>query len=116
MLNRLKYLLSCFLAIFAYFLVQKPVFMLCNASKSYALTDYLAVMWHGSSLDATTAGYLTIVPFLLALVSVWYGKLPLRRILTPYYIVAMLLVSMIFVGDFSLFSFWESKLDASIFI
>ncbi len=116
MLNRLKYLLSCFLATFAYFLVQKPVFMLCNAPKSYVLTDYLEVMWHGSSLDATTAGYLTIVPFLLALVSVWYGKLPLRRILTPYYILAMLLVSMIFVGDFSLFSFWESKLDASIFI
>ena len=86
MWQRLKYLLSEFVVVWAYFVLQKPVFMMCNASKHYALTDYLSVAWHGAWLDATTAGYLTAIPFLLMLVSVWYGKMPLRKVLTPYYL------------------------------
>ena len=116
MWNRIKYLLSYFLLVWGFFLIQKPVFMAVNASKSYALTDYLSVMWHGAGLDATTTGYLTILPFLLTVVSVWYRYLPFRKVMTPYYVIVMLLISAIFVGDLSLFSFWESKLDASIFI
>lgn len=116
MWNRIKYLASFFLTILGYFIVQKPLFMLCNASKHYTPSDYLDVVWHALSLDATTTGYLTIVPFLLCLVSVWASRIPLRKIATPYYIVAMLLVTLIFVGDLSLFSFWESKLDATVFV
>ena len=116
MLNRIKYILSYFLLVWFYFLIQKPIFMLCNASKSYSVTDYLSVMWHGASLDATTTGYLTIIPFVLTIASVWFRHLPFRKIMTPYYIVVMFLISLIFIGDLSLFAFWESKLDASIFI
>lgn len=108
--------MSEFVVVWAYFVLQKPVFMMCNASKPYAIADYLSVAWHGAWLDATTAGYLTAIPFLLLLVSVWWNKLPLRKILTPYYIVVMLLVSTIFVADTSLFAFWESKLDATVFV
>ena len=106
MWNRIKYLLSYFLLVWGFFLIQKPVFMAVNASKSYALTDYLSVMWHGAGLDATTTGYLTILPFLLTVVSVWYRYLPFRKVMTPYYVIVMLLISAIFVGDLSLFSFW----------
>ena len=116
MLSRLKYLLSFFAVVWGYFLIQKPIFMLCNAARHYPLADYVDVMWHAAHLDATTAGYLTILPFVVCLVSVWLPQLPLRRIATPYYMVAMLLVSLIFVGDLSLFGFWESKLDATIFV
>lgn len=116
MWNRIKYLLSYFVLIWAYFLVQKPVFMACNASKDYSIGDYLSVMWHGAGLDATTTGYLTILPFVLTVASVWFRHMPFRKIMTPYYIVVMLLISVIFVSDMSLFAFWESKLDASVFI
>ena len=116
MWNRIKYLLSYFVLIWAYFLVQKPVFMACNASKDYSIGDYLSVMWHGAGLDATTTGYLTILPFVLTVASVWFRHMPFRKVMTPYYIVVMLLISVIFVSDLSLFAFWESKLDASVFI
>lgn len=116
MWSRIKYLLSYFVLIWAYFLVQKPVFMACNASKDYSIGDYLNVMWHGAGLDATTTGYLTILPFVLTVASVWFRHMPFRKIMTPYYIVVMLLISVIFVSDLSLFAFWESKLDASVFI
>lgn len=116
MLNRIKYILSYFLLVWFYFLIQKPIFMLCNASKSYSVTDYMSVMWHGASLDATTTGYLTIIPFVLTIASVWFRHLPFRKIMTPYYIVVMFLISLIFIGDLSLFAFWESKLDATVFV
>ena len=115
-LQRLRYILSCFVIIWTFFLVQKPIFILCNAQRTYSVADFLDVMWHGASLDATTTGYLTIVPFLLTLVSVWWRGLPLRKVTTPYYAVMMLLVSLIFVADASLFSFWDSKLDKAVFV
>ena len=115
-LQRLRYILSCFIIMWTFFLVQKPIFILCNAQRTYSVADFLDVMWHGASLDATTTGYLTIVPFLLPLVSVWWRRLPLKKITTPYYAVMMLLVSLIFVADASLFSFWDSKLDKAVFV
>lgn len=116
MWNRIKYILSFFLLMLVYFMLQKPVFMLTNAQKSYAVDDFLNVMWHGSSLDATTAGYLTIIPFVVMVVSIWVTRLPMRKLLMSYYVLVALIVSLVFVGDLSLFAFWESKLDASIFI
>ncbi len=113
---RTGYLLTFFMTVWVYFILQKPVFMSCNAGKAYRLTDYLDVMYHGAGLDATTAGYMTALPFLLALLSVWVHRLPIRRIMLPYYIIIMAVVTMIFYGDLSLFSFWQSKIDASIFI
>ena len=56
MLQRLKYIVSCFLIMWTYFLVQKPLFILCNAQQTYSVSDYIDVMWHGASLDATTTG------------------------------------------------------------
>lgn len=113
---RIGYLLTFFLTVWAYFLLQKPVFMFCNAGKPYRLSDYLDVIYHGAGLDATTAGYITALPFLLTILSVWVHRLPIRKILLPYYIIIMSAVTMIFYGDLSLFSFWQSKIDASIFI
>ena len=78
--------------------------------------DYGQVMWHGISLDAATAGYLTAVPLLLIIVSVWLKKVPLRKILYPYYVIAALLVAIVFVVDMGLYPFWGFKLDASIFL
>lgn len=116
MYPRIGYLLTFFLTVWAYFLLQKPVFMFCNAGKPYRLSDYLDVIYHGAGLDATTAGYITALPFLLTLLSVWVHRLPIRKILLPYYIIILSAVTMIFYGDLSLFSFWQSKIDASIFI
>ena len=92
--------------------------MLYNGSigKGFGLTDYLQVMYHGASLDAATAGYLTALPFLLVLVSIWFKKFPLKKILWGYYLIVAALVSIIFVTDMALYTFWGFKLDASVFL
>ena len=118
MKKRIIYIVSYFLLILTLFVSQKPLFMLYNdASEKGALfSDFFRVMGNGMSLDATTAGYLTALPFLLVLVSIWVKKFLLRKLLLPYYIIAALLSAIVFVVDMGLYPFWGFKLDASIFL
>jgi len=92
--------------------------MLYNGSieKGFGFADYMQVMVHGASLDAATAGYLTAFPFLLVLIRIWFRKFPLKKILYGYYILAAALISIIFVVDMALYTFWGFKLDASVFL
>ena len=118
MKKRIIYIVSYFFTLLLLFVIQKPLFMLYNdaVGKEVSVNDFWQVMWHGVSLDATTAGYLTTLPLLVILVSIWVRKLSLRKLLLPYYILAAILVSVVFVVDMGLYPFWGFKLDASIFL
>lgn len=118
MKKRIAYISLYFFTVLLIFILQKPLFMLYNGSieKGFGFADYMQVMVHGASLDAATAGYLTAFPFLLVLISIWFRKFPLRKILYGYYILAAALISIIFVVDMALYTFWGFKLDASVFL
>ncbi|KAB5484450.1 LTA synthase family protein [Phocaeicola vulgatus] len=118
MKKRIAYISLYFFTVLLIFILQKPLFMLYNGSieKGFGFADYMQVMIHGASLDAATAGYLTAFPFLLVLISIWFGKFPLKKILYGYYILAAALISIIFVVDMALYTFWGFKLDASVFL
>ena len=96
---------------------MKPVFLLYNAGEdgSPKIKDYFEVMLHGLPLDLSTAGYLTAFPLLLMLVScfVWYPFM--KCVLRVYYAVTAFLLSVILCVDCALYSFWQFKLDATIF-
>ena len=118
MKKRIAYISLYFFTVLLIFILQKPLFMLYNGSieKGFGFADYMQVMVHGASLDAATAGYLTAFPFLLVLTSIWFRKFPLKKILYGYYILAAALISIIFVVDMALYTFWGFKLDASVFL
>ena len=118
MKKRIAYISLYFFTVLLIFILQKPLFMLYNGSieKEFGFADYMQVMVHGASLDAATAGYLTAFPFLLVLISIWFRKFPLKKILYGYYILAAALISIIFVVDMALYTFWGFKLDASVFL
>lgn len=118
MKKRIAYISLYFFTVLLIFILQKPLFMLYNGSieKGFGFADYMQVMIHGASLDAATAGYLTAFPFLLVLISIWFRKFPLKKILYGYYILAAALISIIFVVDMALYTFWGFKLDASVFL
>ena len=99
-------------------ILQKPLFMLYNGAceKGLGIGDFLQVIWHGASLDAAVVGYLTIVPYLVILVSVWLKSLPLRKILYFYYVLVAIFVSVVFIVDMGLYPFWGFKLDSSVFL
>ena len=118
MKKRIAYISLYFFTVLLIFILQKPLFMLYNGSieKGFGFADYMQVMIHGARLDAATAGYLTAFPFLLVLISIWFRKFPLKKILYGYYILAAALISIIFVVDMALYTFWGFKLDASVFL
>lgn len=118
MKKRIAYISLYFFTVLLIFILQKPLFMLYNGSieKGFGFADYMQVMVHGASLDAATVGYLTAFPFLLVLISIWFRKFPLKKILYGYYILAAALISIIFVVDMALYTFWGFKLDASVFL
>ncbi|MGL4519981.1 MAG: LTA synthase family protein [Phocaeicola sp.] len=118
MRKRVSYLLIHFVTIWLLFLIQKPLFMLLNGAVEQGVTgsEYLQVMLHGATLDATTAGYTTALPWLVMLVSLWFKEFPLRKVLGGYLATLALLLSLIFVVDAGLYPFWGFKLDGSIFL
>lgn len=118
MKKRIAYISLYFFTVLLIFLVQKPLFMLYNGAidKGLGWTDCLQVMLHGASLDAATAGYLTALPFLVILISIWFKSFPLKKILWGYYVIIAFLISVVFVVDMALYTFWGFKLDASVFL
>ena len=72
------------------FVVQKPLFLLLEKSSTAPQTiniwDYMPqVIWHGLSLDLGMAGYLSGIPGLLLLVSIWIRKKLVYPILNIYF-------------------------------
>lgn len=118
MKKRILYIVTLFFTLLLLFVSQKPLFMLYNdaVGKDAVWSDFFQVMLHGASLDATTAGYLTALPLLFIIISIWLKKVSLRKYLIPYYIIASLLVAITFVVDMGLYPFWGFKLDASVFL
>jgi phosphoglycerol transferase MdoB-like AlkP superfamily enzyme len=118
MKKRILYIITLFFTLLLLFVSQKPLFMLYNdaVGKDAVWSDFFQVMLHGASLDATTAGYLTALPLLFIIISIWLKKVSLRKYLIPYYIIASLLVTITFVVDMGLYPFWGFKLDASVLL
>lgn len=112
MKKRLLYLLKTFGLTVLLFIVAKWVFMLCNAQgHDVGFSDYFEVIWHGLSLDLSTALYFLIVPFLVAVASLW---IPVPSwILKIYYGIIAFAFALAFVADTSLYEFWGFKLDTS---
>ena len=76
MKQRAFYLLETFLLTVLIFIIAKVVFMLCNADEqTFSFGDMLEVIWHGLTLDLSTALYFLIVPFLVTLVSIYYHQM-----------------------------------------
>ena len=117
MKKRIVCLLGIFTAWLPVFALQKPLFMLYHRglASGCSLTDYLKVIAHGLKLDCTLAGYLTVVPLLCVLVSVWFAGTWLRKFLKGYFLTTALLVAAIFAVDEGLYGFWRFRLDATLF-
>lgn len=112
---RLRTLLRLFALLLLIFVTQKVLFMLYNMGMADGapFLSCLASLWHGLRLDIATACYLIIFPTLVILISFFFKQFPLRKVLMPYYILVALLLSLIFVADTILYSFWGAKLDAN---
>jgi len=117
MKKRILFILALYFAWLLIFALQKPVFMLYyhNLAEGTTPIEWLQVILNGLKLDATVAGYLTAIPLLCILFSIWLPGQWLRKILQGYYMIVAALVAAIFALDIGLYGFWGFRLDATVF-
>ena len=117
MKKRFIFLLALYFLWVPLLAIQKPVFMLYHhaLANGCSLIDYLKVITHGLLLDCTMAGYLTALPLLMTLVSVWSPGTFYRKLLKGYFGIMAVLIAAIFSVDVALYGYWGFRLDATLF-
>ncbi|MBQ4279992.1 MAG: sulfatase-like hydrolase/transferase [Rikenellaceae bacterium] len=115
MRDRLLLFVRTYLLFVLLFVLGKPLFMLYNYGLygSFGFGEWLRVMWHGLPQDLSTAGYLTLLPGLLLIASLWLRPLWVRRALRGYYGAVALLLALIVVADMGLYGYWGIRLDTT---
>lgn len=113
-----KYLLlflKTYLLFILIFILEKPLFMLFyhDIYREVGLVDVLSVLYHGFQLDASMAGYLAVIPGLLLIFSLWVKPRIMKPIVSFYYILVSLLISVDFVVDLVLYRYWGFRLDST---
>lgn len=117
MKRRLFRLIAIYLLFILIFILQKPIFMAYYHSlfDNITISDWFKVIWNGLPLDFSFAGYLTIIPGILSIVSVWTNSELLKKIFQGYFILVSLFISSIFLLDLGLYDYWGFRLDSTPF-
>ena len=120
MRRKLAFLVAVFCATVLMMAVQKPVFMAWYAAEAAGtgFGGWMDVLWHGLTLDMTVAGYVTALPLLAVLLSLWV-RIPervWRGVLTAYFVLVAVMTAVIFAVDVALYEHWGFRLDATVLI
>lgn len=112
---RLATVVKLFCAFVLVFVVQKPFFILWHHTlfPNLSLSLVGAVCFHGLPLDVALAGYLTALPLLVLLASVWLKIAWWNRFLRVYLGLMSIPVSLAFVVNLGLYPFWKVPLDST---
>lgn len=120
MKRKLTFLLAVFSATLLAMALQKPVFLLwySRLAADASWRELTGVVLHGLHLDLTVAGYVTALPLLVVLLSLWVrlsGRV-WRPLLSGYFVVVSLFTAAIVAVDIALYEHWGFRLDATVLI
>lgn len=120
MRRKLAFPIAVFAATVVMMAVQKPVFMAYYAVEAAGagFRGWIDVLWHGLTLDMTVAGYVTALPILVTLLSLWV-RLPekvWRGVLTGWFVLVAVATAVIFAVDVALYEHWGFRIDSTVLI
>lgn len=110
------------LAIFCFFIliffVQKIIFVLAHGSANGGINigEFLQILYHGLSLDMSMSGYLTAIPMLLLIASIWMKNKPLVRLFNIYFGISLVAIAIITIVDVVLYAYWGFHFDSTVFL
>ena len=118
--RKLAFPIAVFAATVVMMAVQKPVFMAYYAVEAAGagFRGWIDVLWHGLTLDMTVAGYVTALPILVTLLSLWL-RLPekvWRGVLTTWFVLVAVTTAVIFAVDVALYEHWGFRIDSTVLI
>ena len=120
MRRKLAFPIAVFAATVVMMAVQKPVFMAYYAVEAAGagFRGWIDVLWHGLTLDMAVAGYVTALPILVTLLSLWL-RLPekvWRGVLTTWFVLVAVTTAVIFAVDVALYEHWGFRIDSTVLI
>lgn len=115
MKDRLKAFIFTYLLFVLVFVLQKPAFVLYYGilPEEGGAAAFFNIILHGLKLDASLAGYLTALPALMLIVSVFKNGKWLATAAKIYFGIVAVLLSAIFTVDMGLYEYWGFRLDAT---
>lgn len=115
MKDRLKAFIFTYLLFVLVFVLQKPAFVLYYGilPEEGGAAAFFNIILHGLKLDASLAGYLTALPALMLIVSVFMNGKWLATAAKIYFGIVAVLLSVIFTVDMVLYEYWGFRLDAT---
>lgn len=117
MKQRLLYLLRYYLFWLCFFVLQKPIFMLCQHSlmADVRWQDWFLVMAHGLPLDFSVAAYVTIVMGVWLCVSFWWKTVAWKRVADIYTLIMLAVGLCVLFADNGCFPSWGYHLNKMVF-
>ena len=117
-MKQIKWFFKTYFTFVLLFMLQKPLFLLfTHSSATQPIDSVLAAMgetmWHGLPLDLSMAGYLTAIPGLLLLASIWLRIEIIRPVFNVYMAIAALFMSFCLVLNIGLYPYWSFPLDST---
>lgn len=76
-------------------------------------SDYLNIFVYGLRLDIAIAGYLSMLPGLMLIVTLWWRGKALRYIWHGYFAITSFLYSLAIVSNLGLYGYWGFPLDST---
>ena len=118
MKSRLIYILFYYVFWLLFCVLMKPLFMLFHYKESfqYFLSEWIAVLTHGFSMDLSTSGYLSVFVALLILISSFFkSNICISKIIKFYTYVILALTSILCTSDMFLYKYWGFKIYTKLY-
>lgn len=114
--NRLLFNLSYFLFWIGYFAFARLFFLMFYFEKTTELgiTTTLKTFLYGLQLDASFSAYLSFIPFLISIVTIFNNSRKIYKIILWYTIVVLIILNLFLIIDASLYQAWGVRLDTSL--
>lgn len=115
MLKSFFYLLRFYLFWLLFFFIQRLVFLVYFSGKlqDVSFSEILTSFFYGLRLDASMAGYISLIPLLIFIIIWIFPKLRFRASITKVYVyLLVVLISLITVINFNIYREWGSKINS----
>ncbi len=80
----------------------------------FSILEMCEVLWHGLYMDASMAGYASIIPFLLWANGWLIPRKIWRRILNGYGLLLLVFFSFVLCGDLEIYTNWGHRVDSAV--
>ena len=114
--NRFLFNLNYFFLWVGYFLIARAIFLLFYFDKTSELSnlEIFKTFAIGVKLDFSFAAYLSLIPFLIIIFSVWTSKKPIVTIIKTYTFPIIFIINLLVLIDVMLYKSWGVRIDSTL--